>query len=195
MLGVKSNNQAAKFREEGTELLAESKFYDALVSFNKSLSFAEPGSLEMALTYEMRSETYFQGGQYGKCLGNIQAAREHAYPSDQVDKLVKLEEKCWNFINDGACDSSNDLWDFLNLSYPANEKIPFLVDCLEMREDEKFGRYVVTTKDLIPGDVIAMEESHFHFISPKAIFTKCFNCFKSNMLDLIPSSAFGEKIY
>lgn len=192
MLSAKSNEQAVKYREEGNEFLSELKYFDALVAFNKSLCCAMPGSLDMAMGFERRAEAFFQCAEYEKCLENIQAAKEHGYPEDMMTKLNEREEKCKKIIVEQPQDPEEDPWTFLKLSYPANEKIPFIVECLELRENEKYGKHFVATRNLQPGDIIAIEESHFNFINPKAIYTRCFNCLKANMLDLIPSSASGN---
>jgi SET and MYND domain-containing protein 4 len=187
----KSNEQAAKFREAGIKLLSQEKFFGALVALNKSLSVAEPGSLEIALAFEARSEVFFQVEQYEKCLKNVAAAREHGYPEDKLEHLKEREEKCRKLADEKCQNTADELRNFLKISLPINEKLPFVADCLELRESEKFGRHIVTNCDLKPGDVIAVEESHFHFISSSAICMRCFNCFRSNMLDLIPSSTSG----
>lgn len=192
MLGAKSNEQAAKYRAEGDGYLGEAKIFDALVAYNKSLSCAELGSLEIAMVFARRSEAFLQIQQYPKCLSNIQAAKEHGYPEDLLDTLNEREAKCKLLMENHKPDPADDPWSFFKLSHPANEKIPFIADCLELRENETFGRFIVTTRDLKPGDVVAMEQCYFNFIGGNAIFTKCFNCLKSNMLDLMPSSASGE---
>ena len=189
MFSAKSNEQVAKYREEGDNFLKQLKVYEALVAYNKSICFAEPGSLEISLTFERRSEVFFNVAQYEKCLSNINAAREHGYPSDKIVYLNEREEKCKILLKEATRD--NVLIDYPKLTYPPNEKIPFIVDCLQLREDKDFGRYVITTNNLIPGDVIAIEETFMNFISPNAVHTRCFNCLKSNMLDLFPSSASG----
>ena len=188
----KSKKQAVKFLEEGAELLTQAKFFDALVAFNTSLCLAEPGSMEMSMAFEARSEVYFKVEQYEKCLGNIQAAKEHGYPVDQLEKLTKREEKCKKLLQTDKSNSIDELRNFVEMKLPRNEKIPFFADCLKLYENEKFGRFIVTNRDLKPGNVIAVEQSHFHFICQEAIFVRCFNCFRSNMLDLIPSSASGD---
>lgn len=189
MLSEKSDKRAAKFREEGNEFLNQLKFYDALVAYNKSLCCAGPGSLELFLSFQARSEVFFQLGELEKCLNNIRQARDVNCSEKCLEALNEREEKCEELIASQI--KSDDPRSFFKLSYPANEKIPFLVDCLELRENEKYGRHAITTRDLQPGAVIAVEESHFNFISPKSIYTKCFNCLSSNKLDLIPSSASG----
>lgn len=191
MFSVKSNEQVAKYREKGDNFLNQFKVYEALAEYNKSLCYAEPGSVDISLTFERRSEAFFLVAQYEKSLKNIKAAKEHGCPSDTVDKLNECEERCKKTMEDQVLLPDSVLHDFLKLTYASNEKIPFIVDCLKLREDEKNGRYIITTRDLKPGDVIAIEETSLTFINPNAVFTRCFNCLKSNMLDLFPSSASG----
>ncbi|CRK89643.1 CLUMA_CG003547, isoform A [Clunio marinus] len=185
MFRAKSNEQASKFCQEGSEMLKEGNFYEALKAINKSLCLAEPGSLVMCESFAVRSEIYFEMREYQNCLTNIEAAKEHGFEKDNKG-LNDREMECKKLMDENK---ESDLWAFFKLSYPANEKLPFIIKSLEMKEDEKFGKHIITNEDLMAGDVIAIEESCLNFFSPKTLFTKCFNCLKSNLLDLIPSSA------
>jgi SET and MYND domain-containing protein 4 len=189
MQSGKSNEQAQVFLSEGAELLAQQKFFDALVALNKNLCVAEPGSIEMSATFETRAEVFLSVGQFEKCQKNLQAAMEHGCSGERLQALKNSEEKCKRLMTTADSSSIDELCNFVSMKLPRNKKIPFIADCLELREDDKFGRFIVTNRDLSPGDVIAVEESHFHFLSPQSIFIRCFNCFRSNMLDLMPSSA------
>lgn len=115
---VKSNEQAAKFREEGSELLTQAKFFDALVALNKCLCLAEPGSLEISLAFEKRSEVFFQVDQHEKCLSNILAAKEHGYPNDKIEQLNEREAKCKQMIDEKCESSIDELRNFIKMSQP-----------------------------------------------------------------------------
>lgn len=73
------------------------------------------------------------------------------------------------------------------LSYDVNPKLPFFINALEMRENAKFGKHLVTTRNLLAGDVIAVINPHFIVLTKKAIdlVSVCYNCLKINDLDLI----------
>lgn len=73
-------------------------------------------------------------------------------------------------------DTKNDPWTYFKLSHSPNEKIPFIVDCLELKTDQKYGRHIVTTRDLQPGDVIAIEKIVFPNIQKTAIYSRCSFC-------------------
>lgn len=68
---------------------------------------------------------------------------------------------------------------FFELSYPANSKIPFVADCLELKQSPQFGRYITTKINLSPGDVVAVETPFFHSITGKS--KRCINCLKTSL--------------
>lgn len=111
----------------------------------------------LAYAYANRSAICFQYKKYKECLQNIQWARENDYPADKAQKLIEREEKCKSHLK-AQEEDEEAVKNFLQLSYPANPKIPFIVDCLEMRANGKFGRGIFTTRDLKAGDIIAIEE-------------------------------------
>lgn len=57
----------------------------------------------------------------------------------------------------------------LKLSRPAHHKVPFIVNCLEHRENQKFGRFVITTEKLHPGAIIAVEKPLMKFVDLKML--------------------------
>lgn len=178
--------QAIKHREIGSELQDSENFYDTLVSLNKNLSHFELGSEKSSVAFRARSEIYYKVGQFKKCLENISLAREKGFSDDRGKRLDELESKCKEQTE------INDLSGFTKLSHPPNQNIPFLIESLQLRENEEFGRFIISSEDLQVGDVIAFEEAEFTTFSPKSICTRCFNCLRANMLNLIPSKASGK---
>lgn len=80
-------------------------------------------------------------------------------------------------------------WKAFKLSYPANRKIPFIVDCLQLKHSERFGRHIVTTQNLKAGDIVAVEEPFITFIDDNVTKIRCSNCLKSNLLSLLPCNS------
>lgn len=184
MSAGKDNLKADEFRSQGNLLYQRSKFREALICYNKSLCFSTPKSPTLALAYANRSAVYLELKKFDHCLENIQLAREHKYAHGR--KLKEREEKCHELKRSHPPDPENDPSSFWKLSYPANEKIPFIVNCLELRKDQKYGYHIVTNQDLNPGDVIAIEEMPFPTIFTHGIYKRCTCCLKSNVLNLIP---------
>jgi len=90
-------------------------------------------------------------------------------------------------------DVEKENWeDLFKLSYPANEKIPWLVDCVEMRVTEKFGRGIYAKHDLKAGDIICIEEPAVNYADGDNAYFRCYNCFKANAMSLIPCDKTGK---
>lgn len=172
------------FRVEGNEFYNECKYYEALISYNKSLCYSIPKSTEISITYANRSAVYLELKMAEECLVNIVLARDNGY--ENLTRLQKREDKCLKLMATQLQNNANDLSSFFKLSYPANEKIPFIVDCLRVTENEKYGRCVVTNHNLKPGDVIAVEEPCFKSVDESAHYSRCANCLKSKFLNLLP---------
>ena len=124
---------------------------------------------------------------------NIEWARENDYPAEKIQKLNEREEKCKKMKEEHVEDPEDDPWNYFKLSYPANPKIPFIINDLTMKTTAKFGRGIYATRNLNPGDFIAIEEAQiktFSVMNELVIggFHICFNCLKSNMLNLLPCS-------
>ena len=85
-----------------------------------------------------------------------------------------------------------NFWDLFKLSYPANEKIPFVADCVEMRYNKKFGRGIYAKHDLKAGDIVCIEEPIVNYADGNNAYTRCYNCFKANAMNLIPCDQTGK---
>lgn len=76
--------------------------------------------------------------------------------------------------------------EFLKLSHDSNPKIPYIVNCLELKDNQTYGRYVVTNKKLNPGEIIAIERPFSKCLLKYEVHKYCCNCLKDNCLDLFP---------
>jgi SET and MYND domain-containing protein 4 len=164
------------------------KFYEALVALNKSSMAAAEDSTALSKVFLKKSQIYYKLGHFQNSLNCLEEVEKLITPDDEVKFLIK---QCRSSLKI-AEQSENVLRNILKLSHPQNPNIPFIIDCLELKNDEKYGKYIITNRDLIAGDVIAIEESHFHFVSSKSIFERCFNCFRINKLDLKSFKTPGE---
>lgn len=181
---MKDNNRADFFRAMGNSFYNKNKFLEALTNYNRSLCYAQSNSKQMALAYANRSAIYMELKEAGKCLENIQLARDNKYPNQS--KLNEREQKCFEVQKSHTHDPENDPLSFFKLSYPPNEKIPFIVNCLKLRRSNKYGRHIITNQELMPGDIIAIEEPFLKLISHGGRYRRCTYCLKSNLLNLIP---------
>lgn len=195
---VKSHERAEKLRQDGNKLYVEKSYFDALLKYNESLCYAQLGSEAVGLAYANRSAVYFEMKLFENSLHNIRLAQQNGYPENNIQMLEKRTEKCLQQIESGASvQKDEDPFDFIKLSGDVNVKLPFVANSLEMRSSKKYGRYIVTNKDLMVGDIVAIEKPHFKIIKTdsrydgcdeKNMYQRCAFCLKSNLLDLIPCS-------
>lgn len=143
---TKDHNVAMKFRSEGNSFHQRGCLFEALESYNKSLCVAKLNSVDIPLAFAHRSAVYLDAKEYKLCLENIQFARDSNYPSEKIATLKYLEEKCEKSIQGHVAKDDDDPWNFFKLSYPSNEKIPFIVNCLKVQNSKKFGRFVIATQ-------------------------------------------------
>lgn len=146
----KSDMESVRCKALGNDLFKKGEYKAALEFYNASLSYATT-SVDFPQLYGNRSAVYFHIGKYALAIENIELARKNGFPPAHMARLDAREEKCKKLMEEFGPDRSSDLGTFLKLSHPANEKIPFIVDCMELRTNQKYGRHIVTTKELKTG--------------------------------------------
>lgn len=189
----RTDTLATIFYEEGNTFFKQQKYLEALKSYNKGLCHAKPKSVDLVNGFASRSTVYLEMEQYQHSLENIRLARiQTEYKNDT--NLDKRESRCREYLK--LNNIHDDTEDFFKLSYAPHRQIPFLANCLELGESGQFGRYIKTNRDLIPGDVVAIEEPTLIFTDLKTMslykYQRCFNCFKSNKLNLLPGPHSGN---
>lgn len=182
----KDNKKADQLREIGNKHYSRGEYFDALIFFNHSLCFAIDGSDSMGCAYANRSAVYLELDRFELCLKNIELARHYGYPKKNMKKLQEREFKCLIKMRQQETICYKSPWDFFKLSYEPNAKIPFLANCLEMRNDKKFGPHLITNHSLNSGDFIAITEGVLKLADPMARLHRCIWCVKDCLLDLLP---------
>lgn len=190
----KNNVTSNEYRTAGNKFYKEGNFFDALYCFNKSICYAEPHTAILAMTYGNRSALYFSVELYDLCLENIELARAcRDNPLDNIgimklreDKIKKLREEQEGSSSNTSTNLDVDPFSFFKLSYPPHPNNPYIASCLEIHVNEKYGRHIVTNRDLLPGDIVVLEETPFKGLEKIGCYLRCANCFKSNKMSLIP---------
>lgn len=178
---TKQNSISIEFRNQGNVYYKNKKNFCALLGYNMAICYAAIGSEELAIAFANRSAVYFEVGMYEKCLKNIQLAIDNGYPAGKLKNLEDRRQRCMKLMETNKYDPHDDSWNFFKLSYESNPNIPFIVDCLELRNGEIF-----TSRDLKEGDIIAITDSVFRFPDPTARLHRCSYCFADCFLDLLP---------
>jgi SET and MYND domain-containing protein 4 len=194
MSSKKCNVKSEQLRIDGNKFYTQRSFFEALLKYNESLCYAETGSENLGFAFANRSAVFLEMKLYDKCLNNIELAKQNNYPEKSFEILNKREEKCKEMMKN---EKSSATWNFFKLSHPPHKNIPFIADCLEVKISEKYGRHVITNRQLKVGEIIAIErpfcsillsESKFVQVPERNIYQRCSNCLAENALDLIPCS-------
>lgn len=184
----KNASMADRYRKTGEKSFAESDFKMALEDYNIGLCYAPTGSKNIPLLYGNRSAVYYEMGKYALALENIKLARDSGFPIVKMAELDDREEKCKELMEEFGPDKDSATSSFFKLSHPANKKIPFIADCLELRKNEKYGRHIITTKGLKTGDILAIEPPVVSFLTASRKDPHCFFCAANKSGSLIPCS-------
>lgn len=182
----KDDSRAVEYRTEGNKMFKDSKFFESLEFYNKSLCFASTRSQNIALAYGNRSAVYFELKDFGKCLENTKLACDAGYPTEKLGRLMERKRRCVESMKQQQASDDDDPWNFFKLTYPPNKKYPAIAGCLELHKNEKYGRHIIANRDLMPGDIIAIEETPFNGLTVEGSYIHCANCLKSNKMSLIP---------
>lgn len=150
----------------------------AIRYYNWALINAGDDAVEASLAHLDRAAVYLNLGFYKHCLHNLDMA-EPNLPQSKIQKLNEQRARCTRQMNNRQDAQIDPPDNFSQLSYSANPKLPFFIDALELRENETFGRHIVTTRDLKAGDVAAVFEKPWNFHDtaqvrlPMAAITAC----------------------
>jgi len=157
--------------------------FQALELYNKSICYAEPNSEHLSIGYANRSAVLFEWKRYRECLANIELARKANYPTRLSHKLDKRERDCQQLLDQQPPDVVP--YEF-KLSFDSHAQVPYIADCLELRESADEGRFVVSNRDLVVGDLVAVEQPFCSTLLPPMRYIRCGTCKRENYLTLIP---------
>lgn len=184
---MKCDQVAESFSLKADECLSNKKYAEALENYNQCLRFAENKSRLLSGIFAKRSRVFYEVQQFKKCLENIQSAIEVCDSEIKCNEFQTIREECREKVKNIASDESdNDTWSFFKLSRAPHKRIPFIADCLEVRENEVYGRYIMTTKDLNPGEIVVLEEPFYKVLDTNQRNIRCAICLKQNMMNLFP---------
>jgi SET and MYND domain-containing protein 4 len=191
---MKNNQLAESFVRKAEEFKSEKKYAEALENYNQCLRYAASKSQLLSDAYVGRSRIYLETNQHEQCLENIQLAIDSSCTVEKGKSCKALQVKFLDKI--GKIASENTSTSFFTLTQPAHKRVPFIADCLEVRENEIYGRYIMTTNDLQPGDIVVVEEPFYKILGPNQRHTRCSVCLKQNNLNLFPCAkcSLGESV-
>lgn len=183
----KHDGKSLEFRQSGHKWYSQDdRHFDALENYNESLCFAAENSENLSLSYASRAAVYYDWKLNQLCYENIQLAKNSGYPDRLKSELITLQTKCKKKLKKSKKNSKNGPIFEPCLSFKSHEKVPFIANCLDMRRNKKYGRYIITNRNLSSGQILAIEERYFAVLLPKLRYQRCANCLRENSLSLIP---------
>lgn len=91
------------------------------------------------------------------------------------DDLEKLEDKFKKLESSLLRSKATKIRDFPSLN-KTHEKIPCASDALTVKYDESFGRHVVTTRKVDPGEILVIEKPYATILKSDEVYTHCSHC-------------------
>lgn len=151
----KSDAASLVARTQGNQFYKDKNYEKAFQFYNQSICLAPVGSENLAIGYANRSAVYLSCGFYKFCLQNIEFALKNRCPEKLKPKLERRRMECLELMKNSVdgLDKFNKDKVPPELSYPADEKIPFMIQGLEFAKSNEFGRHIRTKRDLYPGKI------------------------------------------
>uniref|UniRef100_A0A182XIP6 MYND-type domain-containing protein n=1 Tax=Anopheles quadriannulatus TaxID=34691 RepID=A0A182XIP6_ANOQN len=163
---------------------------EAIVLYNESLSDTQANSEERSLAYANRSIVCLQLNRYEECLANIRLARMSEYPARLAVKLSQREavakKALAKAMKQDAKRMEEDPKEELRLSHPGHEHMPHVANCLQLQQNEQYGRHVVTTRRLKVGDVVMLDTPFVKMLQEDCRYVRCDFCHAERPFTLIP---------
>lgn len=202
---IKRNKNYSFEKRQPTRLLINAARVDeanedtfmAMIGWNKVLTDEKKMMESLAYAYSSRAMLLLSSGLYENAKMNVLWAESHIHPDGaRLDQLrFKFAEYCARFP---GIDETRRPPEFLKLSYEANPKIPFIVDCLKLGQSQDMTHYIISDRSLKVGDVIAIEAPFFnvatsrdnwnYFKEVDSTHQRCYHCFNHNYMNLMPCS-------
>ncbi|KAK7073075.1 hypothetical protein SK128_000179 [Halocaridina rubra] len=180
---VKDEDVAERLKTEGNILFKKKDFEGALMIYNIAIAFTPHPELclskenlkintsdvnkfkTLGCCYANRSAVFLTMMDYEKCLRDIDLAFEYGYPDLLKSKLLERKERCLvaqkQMTEDGKL--ATNIQTAMRKA-PVLEKysdtVPGFSSALQLTYSELEGRHVIATRNIHPGEVLVVEESH-----------------------------------
>ncbi|XP_068236271.1 SET and MYND domain-containing protein 4-like [Palaemon carinicauda] len=203
---LKMDEISKSMREDGNRYYKKSYFQTALQNYNRSITYAPHPKLplkgccpydcglegfeSLGCGYANRSAVFLSIKDYKRCLIDIDLAFKYGYPKHQWHKLIERRERCIKEQKKyGVKDESIKS---INAQNPpklasVNDEVPAFSASLKVINSEERGRHVVTTREIPPGEVLAVDKGYCSFIRyDRTMYEVCSECLMRCNNQIIP---------
>ncbi|KYQ55708.1 SET and MYND domain-containing protein 4 [Trachymyrmex zeteki] len=179
----KNTKESEKLREKGnkvfvTGVLNDTTCMDALKLYTKSIAFAPYPSEQLARSYANRSAVLFKLGLYSECIQDIDRALALNYPDNLRVKLYLRKTECLMIMGNHSVDDTLKEAQYWLDKMSIHDTIPCASDAVAIKYNERYGRHVVATRKIHPGEVIAVEKPYTLILVQENVQTHCSNCLR-----------------
>ncbi|XP_041764230.1 uncharacterized protein LOC121589391 [Anopheles merus] len=175
------------------------RYMDVVKLYNRSIAYSTNGSQQRAQAYWERSKVCVKLNRYADCLQNIRLARATDVPGLLRRKLDQSEQCARGMLlsvsDDATPGSSRHGVAPLKLSFPAYENAPRVANCLVMRRNLRYGRYLETNRALKVGDVVLIDSPYASVLEPDFCYARCDHCQRPAPFTLIPCEHCTKAMY
>lgn len=163
----KSDIASEQFQRLGAREFRKRKWNEAIELYNRALCMAENGSFNLQLSYEGRSN----------CLAKRDMTEVASIDMDFVASRP-AKRRSERIQNRKLSSTTRTMRTFV-----PNRKFPSLASALEVRQNSKFGRHIVSNRDIGVGNTIAIERQFASVIcsdESKEQQAYCLTCFRTD---------------
>lgn len=188
---MKNDSVSERKREFGIILIERRLYFNAISTLNFSLCYAKSDE-QFKSVLQTRAQAYSSCGLFKFEIKDMFISQytelNDSERQDFQDKHNALSEIQKNLIK-------KDVADFFKLSHKKHEKIPFIINKIQVNSSNKYGNFLIAQDDINTGDIIAMEKPFVIFLKNNRNM-RCSFCLKHNYLNLMPceSCVNGKKM-
>lgn len=176
----KSDHLSADYRNRGNKSFSKKQDLEALCFYTNALSHADTTKL-LSLAYANRSAVLYSLKKYEKCLVDIERAFDAGYDDDLRPKLEKRKELCIEALKnvrvfDGDFNEEEARQKMFEMSDKRMDGVPCASASLQISYSPTMGRCVLAAEDILPGQVLAVENPYLTSLGKDQLKTRCYYC-------------------
>lgn len=190
-----SDDDFARIYKKRSQIsVALTAYQSAICNIELMLSY-DPANTSLAITTNVFCHSMLDTSDFGdaqlKKLFNICEGSQNV--SDTYNNLLRVKRE--KNENSKLMTATNVDRGTLKLSRKAHPKIPWIANCLELKEDVENGKYIITTEDLKVGDIIAVDKPLHASSLALEQGKQCIYCLNSSPLTMIPCPGCTSGLY
>lgn len=182
----KNWENSSNFRKEGNQLFIKYSYWEALVLFNKSISYAPNDSEELAIAFGNRASCLLRLGYPHEALKDVERGLTFNVPCSYRDKLQLRKKQCLDSIKTST--TSKLLFGDGVLPPLSRGQSTFFDNAsklVELSFDNYCERQLIVNDDVKVGEILVVEKPYSRSLLPDYFHTHCSHCFRRS-LNLIP---------